>query len=169
MRIESASQMLLQRYNELDYLIKTQTTLKIKEEFHICDLLQERVEFLQNLYPSHPIELICKETTLKGDATGLAKVIDNLIDNSVKYSPKGSKIIVKFDHMSLKIIDRGKGIDEVELVRIFDSFYQEDAASKGFGIGLSLVKKYCDKNDIELSINSKKERGTTIELKFKGH
>ncbi len=167
-RIESASQMLQQRYNELDYLIKTQTTLKIEEEFHICKLLKERVEFLQNLYPSHPIEFLCKETTLKGDATGLAKAIDNLIDNSVKYSPKGSKIIVKFDQKSLRITDSGKGIDEVELIRIFDSFYQEDAASKGFGIGLSLVKKYCDKNDIELTIDSKAGRGTTVELKFKG-
>ena len=167
-RIENASQMLQQRYNELDYLIKTQTTLKIEEEFHICELLKERVEFLQNLYPSHPIEVICNEATLKGDATGLAKVIDNLIDNSVKYSPKGSKITVKFDQKSLRITDSGKGIDEVELIRIFDSFYQEDAASKGFGVGLSLVKKYCDRNDIELAIDSKKGQGTTVELKFKG-
>ena len=167
-RIESASQMLQQRYNELDYLIKTQTTLKIEEEFEICSLLKERVEFLQNLYPSHPIELQCEEAILKGDATGLAKSIDNLIDNSVKYSPKGSKIIVKYDNKSLRISDSGKGIDEVELIRIFDSYYQEDAASKGFGIGLSLVKKYCDKNDIELGIDSQVGQGTTVELKFKG-
>ena len=167
-RIESASQMLQQRYNELDYIIKTQTTLKIEEEFEICELLHERVEFLQNLYPSHPIEIECEATTIKGDATGLAKTIDNLIDNSVKYSPKGSKIIVKFNQKSLRITDSGKGIDEVDLIRIFDSYYQEDAKEKGFGIGLSLVKKYCDKNDIELAIDSKVGQGTTVELKFKG-
>ena len=167
-RIESAAKMLQQRYNELDYLIKTQTTLKIEEEFEICSLLKERVEFLQNLYPSHPIELQCEEATLKGDATGLAKSIDNLIDNSVKYSPKGSKIIVKFTDNKLSVIDSGKGIDEVELVRIFDSYYQEDAKEKGFGIGLSLVKRYCDKNDIELGIDSKVGRGTKVELRFKG-
>ena len=167
-RIESASQMLQQRYNELDYLIKTQTTLKIEEEFEICELLKERIEFLQNLYPSHSIELECETATIKGDAIGLAKTIDNLIDNSVKYSPKGSKIIVKFNQKSLRITDSGKGIDEVDLIRIFDSYYQEDAKEKGFGIGLSLVKKYCDKNDIELAIDSKVGQGTTVELKFKG-
>ena len=114
-RIKSAADMLKQRYDELDYLIKTQTTLKIEEEFYICELLQNRVEFLQNLYPSHPIELECMEKKLIGDPVGLAKVIDNLIDNSVKYSPKGSKIIVKFDRNRLSVADSGKGIDEVDL------------------------------------------------------
>ena len=167
-RIENAAKMLQQRYNELDYLIKTQTTLKIEEEFEICKLLKERTKFLQNLYPSHTIELECHEAAITGDATGLAKVIDNLIDNSVKYSPKGSKIIIKFANNRLSITDSGKGIEEVELIRIFDSYYQEDASKKGFGIGLSLVKRYCDKNDIELFIDSKVGLGTKVELKFKG-
>ncbi len=167
-RIENASKMLKQRYNELDYLIKTQTTLKIEEEFEICELLHKRVEFLQNLYPSHHISLECEKTTLKGDATGLAKSVDNLIDNSVKYSPKGSKIVIRFKEKSLQITDSGEGIDEVDLIRIFDSYYQEDAKAKGFGIGLSLVKKYCDKNNIELTVKSQKGVGTAVELKFKG-
>ena len=167
-RIESASQMLRRRYDELDYLIRTQTTLKIEEDFSVCELLEERVKFLQNLYPSHAIELQCKNAILKGDATGLAKVVDNLIENSVKYSQKNSKIIVSFDRKSLRIADSGKGIEEVDLIRIFDRYYQEDARSKGFGIGLSLVKKFCDKNDIELTIDSKVGKGTTVELKFKG-
>jgi len=167
-RIESASDMLRSRYNELDYLIKTQTTLKIKEEFEICTLLQKRVEFLQNLYPSYDIELECTPSTMIGDPIGLAKSVDNLIDNSVKYSSKGSKIIIKFSNNRLSISDSGEGIDEVDLIRIFDSFYQKDAKKRGFGIGLSLVKEYCDKNDIELSIDSKKGSGTTVQLKFKG-
>ncbi len=167
-RIEKASHMLKQRYNELDYLIKTQTTLKIEESFQICEVLKERVEFLQNLYPSHYMEFECEEKTLVGDPIGLAKTIDNLIDNSVKYSPKGSKIIVRFKNRTLSVTDEGKGIDEVELIRIFERYYQEDAKEKGFGIGLFLVKKYCDKNNIELSIDSQVDHGTTVQLRFKG-
>jgi len=166
-RIEEATQMLKQRYEELDYLIKSQTSLQIKEEFSITELLQNRVSFLQNIYPNNEIVLECEDERLIGDPRGLAKVIDNLVDNSVKYSPKNSKIILRYKQKKLQIIDEGKGIDEVELVRIFDSYYQEDAAAKGFGIGLSLVKRYCDKNDIDLTIDSTVAKGTTVELQFK--
>jgi len=166
-RIENAAKMLQQRYNELDYLIKTQTTLKIKEEFEICKLLNERVEFLQNLYPSHTITLKCQEKRLKGDAIGLAKAIDNLIDNGVKYSHNSKNIDILIKNNSLLIRDYGIGMDEVELLAIFDNYYQVNSEMKGFGIGLSMVKRYCDENGIELIFDSAPKRGTTVKLKFK--
>ena len=166
-RIEEATNMLQERYNELDHLIKTQTTQKIQEEFSIDELLQKRVAFLQNIYPSHSIELHAEKKTLLGDPIGLAKAIDNLIDNAVKYSPKDSKITVTFQDSILSIADNGKGIEEVELVKIFDRFYQQDTQNPGFGIGLYMVKRFCDKNGIELLIHSKKGMGTKVDMKFK--
>jgi len=167
-RIKQATTMLQQRYNELDYLIKKQTTKEIKENFSIKELLEERISFLQSLYPSHTIILQTEDTTLHTDKIGLSKVIDNLIDNSVKYSPKHSKIQILFQNNTLQVIDTGKGIDEVQLIRIFDSYYQEDTNAKGFGIGLFMVKQFCDNNNIELQIRSKVNQGTTVELRFKG-
>ncbi len=166
-RIEEATKMLQERYDELDHLIKTQTTQKIQERFRIDELLEKRVNFLQNIYPSHTIELYTEEKTLIGDPVGLSKAIDNLIDNAVKYSPKNSKITVTFSLDTLSIADTGEGIDEVELVKIFDRFYQQEKHSPGFGIGLFMVKRFCDKNSIELSIHSKKNEGTRVEMKFK--
>ena len=166
-RIEEATQMLQERYNELDHLIKTQTSKKIQERFSIDELLQKRVAFLQNLYPSHTIELQTEKKEITNDPVGLAKAIDNLIDNAVKYSPKDSKITVTFHNFTLTIADNGDGIDEVELVRIFDRFYQQEEKNPGFGIGLSMVKRFCDKNGIELSIHSKKGVGTTVKMRFK--
>ena len=166
-RIEQATTMLKQRYDELDYLIKTQTLKNIKEKFNIKELIQNRVDFLKNIYPSNIFELDLEDKEIINDPTGLSKVIDNLIDNSVKYSPKNSKITIKFKNDTLFVIDEGKGIDEVELIKIFDRYYQGDKSSKGFGIGLAMVKKFCDNNQIELTIKSKVAHGTTVELKFK--
>ncbi|NPA65859.1 MAG: HAMP domain-containing histidine kinase [Epsilonproteobacteria bacterium] len=168
-RIDEATQMLLQRYNELDHLIKTQQMMKIKECFDIKEILEKRVEFIRNLYPSHHFELNIESKKILNDPFGLSKVIDNLLQNSVKYSQKNSKITISFKNDTLEIIDEGQGIDEVELIKIFDSFYQSKKNSQGFGIGLFMVKEFCDKNDIELQIHSKVDHGTTIKLRFKGH
>ena len=167
-RIAVATAMLQERYNELDYLIKTQTKKSIQEEFFIDELVQKRIEFLKQIYPSNRFNLVLEHTKLLCDATGLAKAIDNLIDNSVKYSPKNSTITIKFTKNCLSVRDEGKGIENVELIRIFDSFYQEDSSTKGFGIGLFMVKKFCDANNIELVVDSKVGKGTTVTLCFKG-
>ena len=166
-RIEEATQMLKQRYDELDYLIKTQTLKQIKEEFDIEEFLQKRISFLQNLYPSRTIELQTTKQRIKSDPIGLSKAIDNLVENAVKYSPKDSKILIRFKNSTLSVIDNGKGIDEVELVKIFDRYYQQKSSDPGFGIGLFAVKRFCDRNGIELKIQSKKNEGTSVELKFR--
>ncbi len=58
-------------------------------------------------------------------------------------------------------------MDEVELLQIFDAYYQSNENMKGFGIGLSMVKRFCDTNDIQLNFKSKKDEGTTVLLQFK--
>ncbi len=167
-RINKAALMLKERYNELDYFLKKQAKQQTKEEFFIDELLQSRVEFFQDIYPSHQFKLTSTHTKLFGDKIGLTKAIDNLIDNAVKYSPKNSTISILFHESKLQIIDRGIGIDEMELLKIFDAYYQADSSKKGFGIGLYLVKSFCDENGIELAIQSKKGVGTAVILNLKG-
>ena len=166
-RIESACDMLQQRYNELDYLIKMQTKQEIKERFTLDELVQSRVDFLQKIYPHMDFRLTLSKQELFGDKIGLAKVIDNLIDNGVKYSRNSKNIDITIENNTLLIRDYGIGMDEVELLAIFDNYYQINSEMKGFGIGLSMVKRYCDENGIELIFDSVPKSGTTVKLKFK--
>ena len=166
-RIESACDMLKQRYDELDYLIKMQTKQEIQESFSVDILVEERAAFLGKIYPYINFNLELDKLEVYSDKTGLSKVIDNLIDNGVKYS-KDSKIIdIKIVKNSLFIQDFGVGMDEVEVLRIFDQFYQSNNSMQGFGIGLSMVKRFCDANNITLSFDSSVDTGTIVELKFK--
>lgn len=166
-RIESACEMLQQRYNELDYLIKMQTKQEIKEHFSLDELVSNRVAFLQKIYPHIEFNLALSKQELYLDKIGLSKVIDNLIDNGVKYSADSKNIDITIEKDSLSIRDYGIGMDEVELLAIFDNYYQINSEMKGFGIGLSMVKRFCDENSIELIFDSVPKKGTTVLLKFK--
>jgi signal transduction histidine kinase len=166
-RIDMAAKMLQERYEELDYLIKKQMLQETIESFELSQIISQRVDFLSSLYSQFTFEQNLKTTEIIADKIGLLKVIDNLIENAVKYSSDSRKIKLILDNNTLKIIDYGKGMDEVELLNIFDHYYQNDTTMAGFGIGLGLVKSYCDRYKILLHVESKKHEGTTVSLNFK--
>ena len=166
-RIELAATMLKQRYNELDYMIQKQMEREVVTSFDLARLVEERVTFLSALYPSVQWSLDLQPREVKLDAIGMAKVIDNLIDNGVKYSSSSPQITLTLDQNTLIICDQGIGMDEVTLMKIFDRYYQSDKTMAGYGIGLSLVKRYCDRYSIGLNVQSYSGEGTCIQLKFR--
>jgi len=166
-RIDSACEMLKQRYNELEYMIKMQSKQDVKESFFLNELIEQRVTFLTNIYPHVDFKLKLEKIETVNDKTGLTKVIDNIIDNGVKYSQNSNVINIRLNADTLEIQDYGLGMDEVELLQIFDNYYQSNNNMQGFGIGLSMVKRFCDKNNIDLSFKSSPNSGTTVILKFK--
>ncbi|MFA6143801.1 MAG: sensor histidine kinase [Sulfurimonas sp.] len=166
-RIELAATMLKQRYNELDYMIQKQMEREVVTSFDLARLVEERVTFLSALYPSVQWSLDLQPREVKLDAIGMAKVIDNLIDNGVKYSSSSPQITLTLDQNALIICDQGIGMNEVTLMKIFDRYYQSDKTMAGYGIGLSLVKRYCDRYSIGLNVQSHSGEGTCIQLKFR--
>ena len=166
-RIDSACEMLKQRYNELEYMIKMQSMQDLKETFSLKQLIEQRVAFLQHIYPHINFKLELENIEITNDKTGLSKVIDNIIDNGVKYSQNSDIIDIRLNAVTLEIQDYGLGMDEVELLQIFDNYYQANDNMRGFGIGLSMVKRFCDSNNINLSFKSLQNSGTTVILEFK--
>ncbi|MDP3266189.1 MAG: HAMP domain-containing sensor histidine kinase [Sulfuricurvum sp.] len=165
-RIEMATVMLKERYNELDYLIKKQMEKESIETFEIRDLIYERLSFLKPLYPHAQWEIIDEPCLVTLDRKGFAKVIDNLVDNGVKYSPSSASITILLNDNKLSIRDEGVGMDEMTLVRIFDRYYQSDSTMAGYGIGLGLVKRYCDRYKIGLHVHSQLGEGTCVTLEL---
>ena len=167
-RIEASCAMLQERYKELDYLIKKQMQHEQVESFDVALLVQERLKLLKPLYSKAHFHEDLETISVNIDRIGLAKVIDNIIDNGVKYSPDDAEIEIKTKDKKLTISDKGQGMDEVELFQIFDRYYQSDESTLGFGIGLGLVKTYCDKYKIKLHVDSTKGGGTIMQLDFSG-
>jgi len=166
-RIDTASSMLQQRYSELDYMIKMQSSQDLSETIELDVLVRQRVAFLEDIYPHISFHLELQKRKVLSDKIGLSKVIDNIIDNGVKYSKTSKDIEISLTQETLSIKDYGCGMDEVEVLHIFDNYYQSNSSVQGFGIGLGMVKRFCDTNAIELRFISVKDEGTTVELKFK--
>lgn len=166
-RIETAATMLKERYNELDYLIKKQMERERIESFDLETLLSERLDFLRPLYPGVAWEIRTGSWNVQCDRIGLGKVIDNLVENGIKYSPHSPAIAIVMESNTLSICDKGQGMDEITLMRIYDRYYQNDTAMAGYGIGLGLVKRYCDRHGIGLHVASRPGEGTCVKLEFK--
>ncbi|MDP2850604.1 MAG: HAMP domain-containing sensor histidine kinase [Sulfuricurvum sp.] len=166
-RIEIAAEMLKERYNELDYMIKKQSERERIEHFDLAQVIEERLVFLRSLYPSVTWNVSVASYAVNCDRIGLGKVIDNLIENGVKYSPKNPIITITLHENTVNICDNGIGMDEITLMHIYDRYYQNDSTMAGYGIGLNLVKRYCDRYGIALHISSHINEGTCVKLEFK--
>ena len=92
-----------------------------------------------------------------------------ILSNALKYSKNNGEIKIYLETDTLYIQDRGIGIVKEDLPMIFDKGYSGKAGHKykrASGIGLYLVKKYCEILDIDIHISSKVGEGTTVALHF---
>jgi PAS domain S-box-containing protein len=111
---------------------------------------------------------------LFADDYSITMAISNLLDNAVKYTPKGFISVIlyrgKNDEILLDIKDTGIGINEESLDNIFEPYRQEQMgygrAYEGIGLGLSLVKKVLTLNNASIYVISKKGEGTTFTINF---
>ena len=162
-RIDSASIRLQKLYNELVYSINREIQVIQKEKIYLKNIIKDRVEILE-AFGRNKFELDIKNIILEVDRIGFEQMIDNILNNAMKYTNKDLNIIIKSDNNNLIIVDKGIGIDESKLVQIFERYYQVKKNKKGQGIGLNIVKKYCDEMEIDIKIKSQKNIGTTIIL-----
>ena len=165
-RIEAASVRLKRLYDELVYSISKEIHAIEKEHFSLASLLEERVETLRG-FGRNPFELTLSDLSLFSDKIGFEQMIDNLLNNAMKYSDKRSPIRITTEGKTVLIQDQGIGMDEAALVRIFERYYQTDESQKGEGIGLALVKAYCDEAGIGIVILSELGKGTMVKLDLK--
>ena len=162
-RIEASSVRLERLYKELVYSIKKEINPIEKEQFSLKNLLQERIEVFK-AFDRNNFSLRMEDIQLKADKIGFEKTVDNLLMNAMKYSDKESPIDIAVQNNILTITDRGIGMDETQLLKVYERYYQADSRLKGEGIGLALVKSYCDEEGIAIDIKSKKEQGTSVFL-----
>lgn len=99
----------------------------------------------------------------------ITEILDNLVSNAIKYNKPNGSIIVTLRGAVLTVEDTGIGIDHDELPHIFSRFYTVDKShgeSVGFGLGLPIVRKLCDRSGWKLSVDSVKGEGTVFTVDF---
>lgn len=163
-RIALASDDLHLLYKEIDYYIKRQIREDLKEVFDLHDVVSSVVKKLDEVTKGVTIVQDVLHVELFADKHGFAKVLTNLLSNAIKYNQNNENIIIYQKDNKLIVKDNGIGMSESELFLVFDRYYQINSAKEGYGIGLSIVKAYCDDFKIFININSKKNKGTEVIL-----
>ena len=162
-RIEDSSVRLERLYAELVYSIKKEIHPIEKEIFSLKLLLEEHIEIFE-AFERNRFVLNVSPCEVKADKIGFEKMIDNLLMNAMKYSDKDAPITLTLNNSMLEIVDKGIGMDETQLLKVYERYYQVDSQKTGQGIGLALVKSYCDTEKIGIEIKSEKNLGTTVSL-----
>jgi signal transduction histidine kinase len=148
---------------------------KLKENFtqiSITEPISSALESVAPLAIRKNIEIISaisdQSHPIVGDSLSLSEVFVNIIGNSIKYSPDGTKVILKADvqgdYLVVSIKDDGIGIAQEDLPHIFDGFYRGKSgqAMTGHGIGLAVARQIVDAHNGSISVKSELGKGTTF-------
>jgi len=141
------------------------------------EILLEVYEKMGLLAREKNIALVIGEmepTPIMGDSILLNRMVTNLLDNAIKYTPNNGKIELFLENTPGKAImtlrDTGIGIPQNSLPFIFDRFYRVDSARssniQGSGLGLSIVKKIAEIHQADIKVDSHLNIGTTVQVIF---
>jgi Signal transduction histidine kinase len=100
----------------------------------------------------------------------MTQVIDNIVNNAIKYSPDGGTITCRLletnKHIIISISDEGLGIPRKDIKKVFDRFYRVDKARSrkqgGTGLGLSISKEIVEQHKGRIWVNSAEGKGSTF-------
>ncbi|MBN2489404.1 MAG: PAS domain-containing protein, partial [Planctomycetes bacterium] len=117
--------------------------------------------------PPEPVELLA-------DAEALRQVVDNLLQNAIRYTPHGGRVVVRIrreaDHAAIAVEDTGIGIEPRHQARLFERFYRVDTARSralgGTGLGLSIVKHIAEAHGGDVAVESEPGRGSTFRVRL---
>ena len=147
----------------------------VKEELELITFLEELADKITE-EQAHPIQfqsLVGVPIYVATHEKSLEMILQNLLENAVKYSQPGGEVILrvgKEKEAFIEVVDSGSGIASEYLEQIFDPFFrvQEalDHGIPGTGLGLAIVKKLAQESSIRLSVSSEKGKGSTFRLDF---
>jgi len=171
LRMKSAAKTLATIYNDMDYLVKEGRVEHKKSDLDFSEFIQNRVDYFQEIANLKQIQLdknILPGLTHTFSKTKLQRIVDNTISNAIKYSNDDSHVEINVytadEHIVFEVIDHGVGIKDTS--KIFSRYYRENEAKGGFGIGLNIVKKIIDEENILLEIKSALGEGTRFRYTF---
>ena len=170
-RLYNSMQSIILIYEDIEYHIKHTHVEYKAEHLNFSHFLQNRINVFLDLAGIKNISIeenIEDGLFLNINRIEVQRIIDNTISNAIKYSPKNTKIVIKLykknRHTVFSVKDQGVGIKDTQ--KIFERYAREDVIQGGFGIGLSIVKHICDKNGIEISVDTKLSQGSLFSYKF---
>lgn len=146
-----------------------------KEELDLSDLVKTAFNDFKNRFPDRNWQCeIEPEIDINGDSLLLQIMVNNLLENAIKYSPKEGVITCKLTQKNktilFQVLDEGSGIPDDEKKRVFDKFYrignETTRTTKGTGLGLYLCKKIVEDHKGHIRVADNLNRGSNFMASF---
>ncbi len=171
--IYSSCERLKKLVSELFELSKLQTNqVKLNPEpFSIAELVNDVANKYRIISQKKGISIntmISKELpVVQADISLIDRVLQNLIDNAIKFCKEGDYINIEIDtkspeNVTVRIADSGEGIKQEELSHIFERYYKGNKYNDSTGLGLAIVKKIIDLHRSEINVTSLPGKGTSF-------
>lgn len=149
----------------------------VRETFSLKKEVEERINDFSELIREKNLNVQSdlEAETLFADRISISEVLQNLISNSIKYTPDGGEIMIrstvpKSKWIRLEVSDNGIGIPEDEIPDIFNEFFRanntknDDRENKGSGLGLAIVREIVRNHSGEIKVKSKLGVGTKLTI-----
>lgn len=146
-------------------------------QIDISEIAEETCELFQPVAEDKNINIIrdlAENKYIQADKHKLQRVMSNLLDNALKYTPEGGTVIVTVnggaDQAVISFKDNGIGISEIDLPYIFKRFYRCDRSRSlpGYGLGLSWTRAIIQAHGGQITASSKLDEGSTFTATFPG-
>jgi heavy metal sensor kinase len=167
---------LLDMINTMLLISKTEAGVEklSREEVDIAALIRKACELFQTIAEDKDVGLAYRppeETFLLGDTRMLQRMLSNILDNAVKYTPPGGKIEVSLTESKsrdaiVSVSDTGVGISDADLLHIFERFYRCDRSRSqpGTGLGLSLARAIARAHGGDITVTSTVNQGSIFTI-----
>ena len=154
--------------------LNNQEIITNKQEIEVAEQIRKAISLLEPKWSKKDIKInvSLEEKIFLGDEDLIFQVWVNIIDNAIKFSNEGGSIDIKVyekdGNINVEIKDRGIGMKEEELEKVYDRFYQIDRShsKEGSGLGLAIVKRIVELSEGKIEIKSKENKGTTVIVKL---
>jgi signal transduction histidine kinase len=180
-RIDSAAEQLAAMVSELSDLARLQLGRDLvlqRGQVDIASLIHTTVDQYNRRWKRHRIRVnsLARELTGEWDEVRLQRALSNLVDNAIKYSPRGGEIVIGLESVSehgrgqakVTVTDEGIGIPESDLPHVFDRFYRAanvtTTSIHGSGIGLAGVRQIIQQHGGSITITSEEGAGSEVTI-----
>ena len=159
--------------NILAMSMERRKTMKLRpEDLQLREFVEE-IAAAQRMRGDKDITInvnVADNIVVEADKTHLANVLNNLIDNAIKYSDDCVEISISGDNNEVSVRDNGIGIPSKSIPYLFNKFYRVPHGNRqdvrGYGIGLYYVKSILDKMGWGIKVNSVEGKGSVFTIKF---
>lgn len=142
------------------------------EPVRLADLVEEAIADHAIVAETKGVDLgateVAGDAVVTGDRAALRILLANLVENAIRYTPRGGRVDVAAGPSWLEVVDNGPGIPQADRERVFDRFYRRSSGTQGSGLGLAIVKAIADRHSATVSLRDTPGGGLTVRVEFPG-